>query len=250
MEITILIENEGRASLRGEHGLSMYLRYKGHTLLLDAGETGDFAQNAALLGCPLEAVEAAVLSHGHHDHGNGFPALLRLNEQIRIFARTTALEPRYTPRGNYSGLSDLMRGEFAHRFELSDSVREIFPGLWLVPDAVDHEQSLVCETADGLVVLNSCCHAGADNIVDDILARFPGKRVRALVGGFHLMGSGGVSTLGKEPDTVRAMARRLTEELGAELYTGHCTGEPAFALLEEAAPDRVRAIHTGDVLVF
>lgn len=250
MQITVLMENESRGALCAEHGLSLYVRHGGEALLLDAGESGDFIRNAAQLGCPLEAVRTAVLSHGHYDHADGFSALFRLNGSVRVFARPQVMEPRYDGE-EYIGLSPLLREEYADRFDLWDGQRALLPGLWLVPDAVDHEQSLVAETKGGLVVMNSCCHAGADQIVADILARFPGQRVRALIGGLHLMGPGGTSTLGMEPGAVRAMARRLTQELGVEeICTGHCTGAPGLALLREAAPGKVRTIHAGDTLEF
>lgn len=252
MQITVLMENEGRAPLCAEHGLSLYLRLNGKTFLLDAGQSGDFARNARSLDCPLEEVSAAVLSHGHYDHADGFPALFQANLNVRVYARPAVLDPQYEPGGgSYIGLSRQMREEYAGRFDLSDEMRAIAPGLWLVPDAVEHEQSLVAETERGLVVMNSCCHAGAGDIAADILTRFPGQRVRALIGGLHLMGPGGTSTLGMEPDAVRALALRLTRELGVEeIYTGHCTGAPGYALLSEAAPGNIRPIHGGDVLEF
>ena len=251
MRITILIENEGSAPYLAEHGLSMFLWHNGNRFLLDAGTSGDFMQNARLLNCPLEELDTAVLSHGHYDHADGFPALFDCNDKIKVYARPAVLQPQYAADGRYIGLCDPLLNEYTDRFDLSDDMREIAPGLWLVPDAVEHEQSLVAETEDGLVVMNCCCHAGGDNIVADILTRFPGKKVRALVGGLHLMGPGGVTTLGMEPDAVRALAHRLTDELGVEgIYTGHCTGGPGFALLSEAAPGKVHTIHSGDVLEF
>lgn len=251
MQITVLIENGSRGSLCAEHGLSLFVRFGGVSLLLDAGESGDFIQNARQLGCPLDTIQFAVLSHGHYDHADGFPALLRCNSSVRVYARPAVLAPQFAADGRYIGLSTPLREEYTNRFDLSDELRSLFPGLWLVPDAVSHEQSLVAETENGLVVMNSCCHAGADHIVAGILESFPGKKVRALVGGLHLMGPGGVSTLGMDPDAVRTLARRLTEELGVEeICTGHCTGTPGYALLEEAAPGKVRAIHAGDVLNF
>ena len=251
MQITVLMENGSREGLCAEHGLSLYVRFGGMSLLLDAGESGDFIQNARQLGCPLDAEQFAVLSHGHYDHADGFPALFRLNDTVTVYARPAVLEPQFSADGRYIGLSALLREEYADRFDLSDGQRVIAPGLWLVPDEVNHEQSLVAETESGLVIMNSCCHAGADQIVAGILESFPGKKVRALVGGLHLMGPDGVSTLGMDPDAVRALARRLTEELGVEeICTGHCTGTPGYALLEEAAPGKVRAIHAGDVLEF
>lgn len=251
MQIKILIENEGTSPFIGEHGLAMYIRHNDTEILLDAGMTGDFLQNCALLDCPVETVKIAALSHGHFDHADGFPALFRRNEKIKVYARPAVMEPQYAVDGRYIGLCDSLLNEYADRFILSDECRAIAPGLWLVPDDVDHEQSLVAETEDGLVVMNCCCHAGPDKIVADILARFPGQKVRALVGGLHQMGPGGVTTLGPEPDAVRALARRLTGALGVDgVYTGHCTGGPAFALLQEAAPGKIHAIHPGDTLEF
>ena len=36
----------------------------------------------------------------------------------------------------------------------------------------------------------------------------------------------------------------------AFIYTGHCTGRPAFTLLAESYPDRVHALTTGLTLTF
>lgn len=252
MEITVLIENETRSdSLCAEHGLSLYIRHNGYRVLLDAGKSGQFAPNAAALNCPLDDLHAAVLSHGHYDHADGLSALFEQNREIKVYARIAALEPQYSADARFIGVAPDLVEQYRDRFDLSDEQREILPGFWLVPDSIEHEQSLVVETEQGLVVMNSCCHAGGDRIVADILARFPGQKVYALVGGLHLMGPGGVSTLGKDPDEVRALARRLTGELGVEyICTGHCTGAPALALLQEGCSDRIRTLHTGDILNF
>ncbi|MCD7845833.1 MAG: MBL fold metallo-hydrolase [Oscillospiraceae bacterium] len=249
MRITVLMENEGPEGLYAEHGLSLYVQHKNGTVLLDGGQSGRFMENAARLGCDLGAVDAVVLSHGHYDHADGLAALLEKNPTLTVYARPEVMSPQIGPDGRYIGLSQALRGQYAGRFELSDEARQLLPGLWLIPDGVAHEQSLVAETAQGLVVMNSCCHAGGDNIVREILARFPGQRVYALIGGLHLMGPGGVTTLGPSPEAVRALARRLTEELGVQkILTGHCTGAPAFALLKETAPENVQRIRTGAVV--
>ena len=148
-------------------------------------------------------------------------------------------------------MSPALIEQFRHRFDLADGPRDLLPGLHLIPDAVEHEQSLVAETAKGLVVMNSCCHAGAGYIVKDILSRFPGERVYAILGGFHLMGSGGTATLGVAPGIVRNLAHWLTDELGvAQVYTGHCTGGPAFALLQEELGEKLTYLRTGLTLEF
>ena len=59
------------------------------------------------------------------------------------------------------------------------------------------------------------------------------------------------ATLGVEPGIVKNLARWLTDELGVEkVYTGHCTGAPAFALLQAQRPERIHPLRTGDVLDF
>lgn len=99
MQITVLMENGSRGCLCAEHGLSLYVRHDGGALLLDAGESGDFIQNAARLSCPLDTVRTAVLSHGHYDHSDGFPALFRLNSAVKVYARPRVMEPQYDADG-------------------------------------------------------------------------------------------------------------------------------------------------------
>lgn len=107
------------------------------------------------------------------------------------------------------------------------------------PDDFSHEQSLVLETKEGLVIFNSCSHGGVDAILDEVVAALPGKPLRAMVGGFHLF-----RTPKRE---VRLLAQRLSRMGAPELYTGHCTGDRAMGILSEALPGRVRRLKTGAI---
>ena len=254
MRITVLIENSAADdALYHEHGLSLHLCYEGHSILLDAGATGRFAQNAQALGVDLAGVKAAVLSHGHDDHADGFPAFFSCNSDALIYARPAITQPYYIPDGRggqkFIGVAPCVLERFSDRFSLDDGPRQLLPGLHLIPDPVVHEQSLVAETHLGLVICNSCCHAGADVVVQSVLDCLPGRPVRALLGGFHLMGSTGILSLGPSPQAVSALAARLGEELGVQdIYTGHCTGRPAFDLLVQALPGRVHPLTSGLVI--
>lgn len=250
MKLTVLIENSGPEGLIHEHGLSLYFEYRGGNYLLDAGESGAFLVNAGHLGVDLSAVDAAFLSHGHFDHADGFGGFFTVNDHTSVCARPGIKDCGYHGE-RYIGVNPGLLTRRAKRFDLADGPREIAPGLHLIPDSVDHEQSVVAETERGLVVMNCCCHAGVDKIAADIMERFPGQRIRAIVGGFHLMGKEGPSSLGKTEDEVRTLARRLVDELGVEaVYTGHCTGTPAFALLRETCPGRFHPLTTGLQLHF
>ena len=50
MKVTVLMENTSPDCLLHEHGLSLHLSYEGHSVLLDAGSSGRFTENAAALG--------------------------------------------------------------------------------------------------------------------------------------------------------------------------------------------------------
>lgn len=250
MKLTVLIENTAPAPLIQEHGLSFHLLYEGHSVLLDAGATGRFVQNAAQLGVDLAGVECAALSHGHDDHANGFAAFFSQNKTAKVYARPAITAPYYSG-DKFIGVSPVLLEQFQDRFDLADGPRDLFPGLHLMPDAVAHEQSLVAETPAGLVVLNACCHAGVVPILRDIRAQFPDKPIRAILGGFHLMGREGVRSLGQTPEAVCCLARQLAEELEVEeIYTGHCTGIPGYEHLAQAAGDRLHPLTTGLTLTF
>ena len=109
-------------------------------------------------------------------------------------------------------------------------------GKW-VTDSFAHEQSLVFDTEKGLVIFNSCSHGGADNIIREVSETFPGKRIYALLGGFHLFKT--------TDDEVCEFAERVRATGIEKIYTGHCTGQRALEILEEKLGDCVQQIYTG-----
>lgn len=251
MKITVLIENSAQPGLLHEHGLSFYIEYGEGRYLLDAGECGAILYNADKLGIDLSQVDKAALSHGHYDHADGLSAFFLANRTAPVYARPRAADVDYVPGRRYIGVSPGLLSRHARRFDWADGPRELAPGLHLIPDEVDHEQSLVAETDEGLVVLNSCCHGGVVKILAQLKEQFPDRPIRAVLGGFHLMGRDGTSSLGPAPEKVRAIAAALRDELevGA-VYTGHCTGAPAYALLEEELGDRLHPLTAGSTFLF
>lgn len=248
MKIKILIENTAPDGLCREHGLSVYINYHNIPILLDGGSSGKFLENADKLGVDITKIKLAVLSHGHYDHGDGLAAFLRENRQAAVYFRPAALAEHWSDNGgerHYIGLSGEVKDLLAQRGRQGNETTQISPGIWLIPNEVAHEQSLVLEGEKGLVIFNSCCHAGAGYIVRGVKEQFSGRSVQALVGGLHLMGKN-THCLGVAPGIVKNLGKWLFEELEVGmLYTGHCTGDPAFALLKEAYPDRVVRLTTG-----
>ena len=265
MHITVLSDNNGTDLLPGEWGLSILIEYNGLRILLDAGASGLFMKNASVLGKDLQTLDFAVLSHAHYDHADGFVPLLRENPAFRIFVRSCTEANCYAEKENgmeYIGVAPALLEEFEDRLVRADGDYRLAEGVWLIPhkgrnraqigvrermflkycftlhpDAFSHEQSLVFETERGLCIFNSCSHAGASEIIEEVCKTFPGRPVYAYVGGFHLHR--------KTPEEVERFAGRL-EAAGVErILTGHCTGDEAFAILSGRLGERISQFRAG-----
>ena len=279
MKVQVLIDNissftegERPRKLFGEWGLSVYVEFEGKRYLLDTGASHLFAKNAGVMGVDLSKVDIGILSHAHYDHANGLAKFFALNKTAPFYLRKGVAENCYHAHKlfgrltyhEYIGIHKGWLKRFADRIRYAEGDMQIAPNVYLVPhktaglenigerahlsvkengkfryDSFDHEQSLVFDTPQGLFVMNSCSHAGADNIVKEIEATFPGKKIYALLGGFHLFRY--------KDDVVRAFAERLRALDVQKIYTGHCTGDRAYAILHEVLGDRVQQMRCGMV---
>lgn len=269
MKVYVLVDNNDGAGLKGEWGLSFYIEYADKTVLLDAGLSPLFAVNAEKMGLDLNRVDLAVLSHAHDDHANGLDRFFELNDHAKLYVAQGCDENCYDRHGlrfKYAGVPRGIMTRHADRIVKADPDMMIAEGIRLlghstpgleklgrmekmylkkgfmryIPDDFSHEHSLVFEMGDGVVVFNSCSHAGADNIINEVIQAYPGKRIIAMIGGFHLFN--------KSDDYVRAFARRVGDTGVEAVYTGHCTGQKAWDIMHEELGDKVHALQTG--LVF
>lgn len=268
MKATVLVDNTPGCGLGGEWGLSIYIEYEDRRILLDTGASGLFLKNAEKLGLDIRAVDYAVLSHAHYDHADGMENFFRANDKACFYLRTGSGENCYTKVWifhKYIGMPRHILERFKDRVVFAEGDYALCPGVKLVPhktaglaeigkrnrmyvrdvsgwhpDDFAHEQSLVFETDSGLVIFNSCSHGGADNIIREVMETYPGQKVKAIVGGFHLFG---------RPSTdVRALARRIRDTGVEAVYTGHCTGEGAFQILREELGQTVHPLSVGTVI--
>lgn len=273
MKIVNLIENKASDGLNSEHGLSIYISYKDKNYLLDTGASNQFMENAIKLSVDLSEIDTAVLSHGHYDHSGGFKGFFSVNEKAKVYLQEAAKESCYFKVGpieEYIGIPRNLLEDNENRFVFIEDDMELAPGVWLISHktpglaekgkaahmyrkgktafAVDdfkHEQSLVFEAEQGLVVCNSCCHGGADTIIQEIKSVFPQKEILLLIGGFHLMGTTGANSLGVSEQEVIRLGNNLMDLGVKHIYTGHCTGTPAFAVLKEVLGERIQYFSTG-----
>lgn len=265
MIATILIDNITKNELMAEWGLAVFLEYEGHKILLDTGTTGGFLKNAEAMGIDISQVEYGVLSHAHYDHSDGLADFFEKNQTAKFYIREGSAENCYSKQGmlpKYIGIHKGYLKRFEDRIVYVSGDYELLPGVVLLPhktpglskigrkagmyvqkglrflpDAFDHEQSLVFDTERGLVIFNSCSHGGADNIIKEVIATWPEKKIYALIGGFHLFRS--------SDEEVRALAARVRETGIEKIYTGHCTGDRAMEILKEELGDRAEQLYTG-----
>lgn len=269
MKATILIDNLTKGTLAAEWGLSVYIEYRDHRILLDTGASDRFARNAEQLGIDLGAVEFAVLSHAHYDHADGMAAFFERNQEAPFYLREGSRENCYGKRWIFHKYIGIRRGyleQYRERIRYAKERQELAPGVCLLAhstqglasfgarnhlyvkqrghyfaDDFRHEQSLILDTEKGLIILSSCSHAGADNIINEVSAAYPGKRIRAMIGGFHLYHT--------SEEGVRALAGRIRATGIEKICTGHCTGDAAFQILKEELGEQVCQLYTGMEIV-
>ena len=252
MKIITLLENDAcRAELASARGLSLYVETGRHKVLFDMGPDEQFLRNAEKLGVDLSAVDMAVLSHGHSDHGGGLAAFCRVNAGAKIYLRREALGAYYAvlpgQEPHYIGLRPDEGLTLFSGVEDDRTVRAVAPklqertGAGFRPDGFAHEQHLLIEENGRAALLAGCGHLGMVNTLR-AAKRYLGRMPDVVFGGFHLFEV--------TPDTpgagelIAATARALAEGTTV-YYTGHCTGDWAFAQLQKTLGDRLRPMNGG-----
>jgi 7,8-dihydropterin-6-yl-methyl-4-(beta-D-ribofuranosyl)aminobenzene 5'-phosphate synthase len=253
LKITILstMLADGETEL-GEWGFGALVEVDGHRILFDTGAHPDVVlKNARALKIDLTTVPEVVLSHNHWDHVGG---LLTLRHSV--FARAPGALSRvhvglgiFYPRTSFNpGIEDnpalLLKPEYERTgglFITHDHPVQLYPGVWLtgpvprkypehnwsgsgrvktpagwVEDNIPEDQALVFDTAQGLVVLVGCGHAGIVNTVEYARSFIRPTRILAIVGGVHLFAA--------SDETLDWTGRKLAG-LGVDNFMGaHCTG--------------------------
>lgn len=250
MKIVTLVENtSGREDLACEHGLSLYLETENHKILFDAGQSGAFADNAETLGVDLKAVDLAILSHGHYDHGGGLRRFLEINDHAPVYLNCHAFEPHFNAKGKDIGLDPELQknnrliytdGEFSiakgirlHTLDLppmDTSGLTVMENGRKVPEDFRHEQYLLVEEAGKRILFSGCSHKGILNIMKHF-------RPDILVGGFHFMKI--------QDETILKQAAEELLGYPAVYYTGHCTGETQYAYLKPFLGERLHYLSGG-----
>lgn len=274
MRITVLVENTGPSEFKIEHGLSLYIEFNDKKYLLDAGPSDSFFKNAHALSIDLGRVDKAVLSHGHYDHGDGFMVFLNQYKDKVVYGAKNIFDDYYSGSGgsvHYIGLSSKLK-QMKNRFNTVSKDTKIDEKIYLIlddvsntkeigvqkklykkvddvlqPDNFDHELSLVFDTPKGLVICNSCSHAGLESIVDNIKKRL-NKPVYAYVGGLHMKSTKNhIETSSFTEEQIQNLCIFIEKNIQYVL-TGHCTGNVSYDLLKKYLKDRIDFLTTGKTI--
>lgn len=274
MRITVLVENTGPSELKIEHGLSLYIEFNDKKYLLDAGPSDSFFKNAHALSIDLGRVDKAVLSHGHYDHGDGFMVFLNQYKDKVVYGAKNIFDDYYSGSGgsvHYIGLSSKLK-QMKNRFNTISKDTKIDEKIYLIlddvsntkeigvqkklykkvddvlqPDNFNHELSLVFDTPKGLVICNSCSHAGLESIVDNIKKRL-NKPVYAYVGGLHMKSTKNhIETSSFTEEQIQNLCIFIKKNIQYVL-TGHCTGNVSYDLLKKYLKDRIDFLTTGKTI--
>jgi 7,8-dihydropterin-6-yl-methyl-4-(beta-D-ribofuranosyl)aminobenzene 5'-phosphate synthase len=244
---------------RGEWGYAALVEVDDQTILFDTGRDPEvIVHNLAALGISLADVDHVVLSHHHGDHTGGLVALKkgqpralshihvargfveRAGPLVAEIARAggAPFEVADRPTALLGRRDVMLTGPIARRFE----ERSVPPRDLRVPD----DQALVIDSADGLIVITGCGHAGMVNTLDAAQRLFPGRPLLAVIGGMHLFERSPSFGVGKTlPDYLEVVAARLRGEAVHRaqppvparpvryILGSHCTGLAALELLRK-----------------
>ena len=255
--VTILCDNCISASgFLGEHGFSALIDRGRERYLLDTGAGRTLATNLKTLGEDLTGLNRIFISHGHYDHTGGLKWVLEQTGGMEIVAHPDIFTRHMANRGTVDPDLRFVGCPFTRseledtgaRFRFVDGTAEVSPGVWFISniprnpefaprdgrlvlrregetviDPISDDAGLIIETDADPVLLLGCAHAGVLNIFEFVRRDMGIKRLKAVLGGTHLMFYG--------TENLSRVIEELERFSVGIIAVSHCTGFEASAKL-------------------
>jgi len=268
--ITSLYDAFGATSaMQKDWGYSAFIEYRGKRILFDTGNNAEiFAHNVKAKNIDLTKLDFVVISHRHGDHTSGLNYLTTVNHDVTIFA----------PQENWGVFGGSVPGAFYRRNEslpaqmryfggnAPDTLRqgtpwpsahftwvakhmEAAPGFHLIVlkgnwgvDLELMEVSLAIDTPEGIVLIVGCSHPTIEKVVAATFEAIPNKPIHLIIGGTHLLPA--------SDEEITQIAASLHDTSKVEwIAPVHCTGEPAFVILQKFFGDHYLYAGLGSTVV-
>jgi 7,8-dihydropterin-6-yl-methyl-4-(beta-D-ribofuranosyl)aminobenzene 5'-phosphate synthase len=267
LTLTVLVDNSTLTdnNFPGEAGLSFLIETAGKKCLFDTGLSGLFLTNAENMGIGLRDLDFLILSHGHIDHTGGLPVLARhlagaamerTSPRVpHLIAHPRCFWPKEkegTMNGSAVSEEEICRqfpanlsakpvwitddlvflGEIPRRFAFEQgepAMRKIhLPDGSIEPDTLIDDTALAFRSAEGLVIITGCSHAGICNITEYAREVCGERRVVDIIGGLHL--------ISPTPKQLAKTGKYLNRIHLNALHACHCTSLPAKLELANYCP--------------
>ncbi|MCS7386387.1 MAG: MBL fold metallo-hydrolase [Candidatus Methanomethylicota archaeon] len=277
VEVKVLVENTaGAREILGAHGLAIHIKAqlkadKQVNILFDTGPSDMVLKhNAEIMKINFKELDAIVLSHGHYDHTGGLIEALNLtSKRIPVVAHPHCFNPKFVadPKIRYNGIpftdSQVMKlgnlilakdpvklspgiittGEVPRitDFEKIRKMKTIINGA-VVDDQMLDDQALVINLNGELIIVSGCAHSGIVNTIMRAIKLTNIKKIRAVIGGFHLIGA--------SSERIEKTIKYI-DEIGVEkIMPCHCTGEKAMVKMAIKFGEKFQRVVAGSVIRF
>lgn len=274
------------SGLTQDFGFSCLVKYRGKTILFDAGTDSEtFQYNLKTLKIDPKKIDIAVLSHGHSDHLGGFDYLLSVNPKVKIYlpsdffslgapvkfpfretepeaAKTLPKDERYF-RGErvVEGMLTVPTGRFGQaNIEYLTEAKEISPGVTLIPTTSELMGTFIkyppFDKNPQFIGMPELSASFATENGQIIIAGCSHSTIETIIRETKkvrpekiLLVAGGFHLIPYSREYIENLAKRIKDDYGVEsVAPAHCTGHLGFAIFRQVFGDKYKFFGLGETL--